>query len=412
MPGSLSGLAAAPKLAELWLEDAGVDDVEMESIGRMKALKKLNLQRNKITDAGASDLVGLTELKDLSISRTQLSDDSLAVIGKLKNLEQLGIEECKLSGSGFKHLATCTKLRDIWFGGNPITDEHLPDLARLTSLEALFLPDTKTTEAGAVALKKLLPKTWITNFTGTDVKLSSPSLTAPAMRTTPAQPPAPPKPIDVLKVEPKFKLTAEQWAQEYADDREAADKRYLGQVVEVSGEVRRAHRVSRLPVLYLATSFDDQGPACIAVDEEPWARYALGQKVRVRGVARKYSGLAEMSDTVVVEAGEFPGLRTTPQDLADRCAADAAKFQEEFSGKYVVLSGTAKTMEFNSVGGARVTLETAGPIRVECRFASEHRDLATKLALGKPVVIAGELTLVFDKDKIEVYECLPVTKTK
>lgn len=401
-PGSLSGLAAAPKLAEVRLEDAGVVDADMESIGRIKTLKKLNLQRNKITDAGVRHLAGLTELKELSISRTQLTDESLAVIGQLKNLEQLGIEECKLTGTGLKQLASCTKLRDIWFGGNPITDEHLPELAKLASLEAVFLPDTKTTAAGAIALKRDLPKAWISDVAGADVKIKTP----PAMpKTSPADSP---KTVDLMKVEPKFKLTAEQFAKEYLDVVGGAQERYLGQVVEISGEVRRTERVDGKPVLYLITNHDDRGMVCATVDEEPWARYALGQKVRVRGTAKEYRGIPELAGTVVVDPGEYTGLRTTPQDLANRCAADAAKFQEEFSGKFVVLTGTAAARVFNRVGGARVTLETEGPIKVECHFASENRDLATKIELGKPVVIAGELTLVFDKDKIEVYECLPV----
>jgi hypothetical protein len=55
----------------------------------MKKLKRLNLDRCKISEAGTPQLKGLTNLEYLHIGSTEVNDDALEPLEELKNLKEL-----------------------------------------------------------------------------------------------------------------------------------------------------------------------------------------------------------------------------------------------------------------------------------------------------------------------------------
>lgn len=118
-------------------ENSSLFDPDMVHLSEMKNLKRLNLWRVAITDAGVEPLAGLTKMEWLNLDNTQLSDVGLKY---LKNMDQLT----------FLHL-----------GSTAITNDGLSELAGLKSLRDLKVTRTAVTEEGVEKLKQELPKTEI-----------------------------------------------------------------------------------------------------------------------------------------------------------------------------------------------------------------------------------------------------------
>jgi hypothetical protein len=110
----------------------------MPHLAGLTSLRKLNLWRVPITDAGVASLAGLIKLEWLNLDNTQFFSDAGLV--HLKDLKQLS----------FLHL-----------GSTAVTDAGMSQLAGLTSLEDLKVTRTAVTEDGVASLRESLPDTRI-----------------------------------------------------------------------------------------------------------------------------------------------------------------------------------------------------------------------------------------------------------
>ncbi|HEX3656592.1 MAG TPA: hypothetical protein VHV55_12325 [Pirellulales bacterium] len=68
-----------------------VTDGGMETVGKLKDLRFLDLAAVPITDAGIDSLSGLTQLTRISVSETKITDDSVRVLRKFKALGHLDV---------------------------------------------------------------------------------------------------------------------------------------------------------------------------------------------------------------------------------------------------------------------------------------------------------------------------------
>jgi len=81
------------QLVWLQLTNCGLTDEDVEVVGQLTNLYKLNLNRNKITDKGINELVGLTKLEYLNVYGTEITDSSISAMVNLPNLKQLYVWE-------------------------------------------------------------------------------------------------------------------------------------------------------------------------------------------------------------------------------------------------------------------------------------------------------------------------------
>lgn len=76
----------APQLVWLKLNDTPIDDETLKSIGKLKALTRLNLANTLVTDNGLASLQSLGKLQYLNLTGTRVTSKGLQVLGSLPEL--------------------------------------------------------------------------------------------------------------------------------------------------------------------------------------------------------------------------------------------------------------------------------------------------------------------------------------
>jgi Leucine-rich repeat (LRR) protein len=88
----LSSLGSLREVTELHLDQCGVGDIALISVGQMEALRILRLSDNKkITDAGIAHLKGLKNLQNLDIAGTSATKSCVKTLVELPKLRSLRI---------------------------------------------------------------------------------------------------------------------------------------------------------------------------------------------------------------------------------------------------------------------------------------------------------------------------------
>ena len=135
-----SGVANLPQikmLEELDLSEcAQLFDDAMGPLAALTKLKKLNLWRVNISDAGVEPLKGLTALEYLNLDNTRLSDDGTPYLSGMKNLTFLHLGSTQITNAGLSSLEGLTKLADLKVTRTAVTQEGVDELGKA-------LPDTK-----------------------------------------------------------------------------------------------------------------------------------------------------------------------------------------------------------------------------------------------------------------------------
>ena len=115
----------------------GVGDAEMRHIGRLKRLVALQIAADDVTDAGLSQIQGLSRLRWLDLhAGSKLTAAALRHIEPLSNLEALNLVNFPVTDDKLAHLAGLTRLRWLWLSGPSITDTGLAHLEHLNQLSA------------------------------------------------------------------------------------------------------------------------------------------------------------------------------------------------------------------------------------------------------------------------------------
>ncbi len=173
----LQHLMNCQQLSELYLADTLVDDQAMELLVKLPNLKKLRLAKTGVGTPGLETLSQLA-LEELDISECrQVFDDSMVAVGKittlkrlnlwrdvisdagvshlsgLTNLTWLNLDNTHMGNPGLEHLRSMTKLTFLHLGSTRVTNEGMPLLTPLTALKDLKVTRTSVTEEG---LKPLL----------------------------------------------------------------------------------------------------------------------------------------------------------------------------------------------------------------------------------------------------------------
>ena len=127
----ISALKECKSLKELSLVGNHLDNNEMNIIGELTNLTKLNLGWNNISDV--SSLSGLTNLTSLGIWGNQISD--ITSVDSLVNLEYLDFSDNKVSD--ITPVKNLINLKQLWFYSNKVTD--ISALTGLENLQVLML---------------------------------------------------------------------------------------------------------------------------------------------------------------------------------------------------------------------------------------------------------------------------------
>jgi hypothetical protein len=191
---------------------------------------------------------------------------------------------------------------------------------------------------------------------------------------------------DVSKGKADFSVTARELANEYKRDAAAAEKKYIGKVVELAGVVSDVGLDSAdNPVLMFEGDKNDFF-MCTTVAKEPWSRVAPGQKIKIRGKGAvapgqkikirgkgaESVGRPSLDACVFVEAGPHEAVTVTATQLARDYEANEAETNAKYGpkdvGKYLVITGEVVEKKAIDKVNALVFLKGTDKSRVECGF--------------------------------------------
>ena len=132
-------------------------DVQMEHLKHWRQLKRLQLCRTGITDAGLKWIADLGELTSLDIEASQeqmeITDKGTVHIGTLTKLETLELKSTRITDAGLAQLKSLTRLKELCLNAAPLTGAGLERLKGATHLTVLDLFATKTNDEGLQNIK-------------------------------------------------------------------------------------------------------------------------------------------------------------------------------------------------------------------------------------------------------------------
>lgn len=149
-------------VSEILVRGPGVNDKLFAHLKAFPEATSVLVANSEVTDAGLVHLKGMTKLTTLAICGSQITDAGLIHLGGLVNLRTLALSECNIAGSKLVHLKNLMQLEELNLCATEVTDGKLIQLAGLTKLKSLYLDGYWITDAGASALKKILPDVTIT----------------------------------------------------------------------------------------------------------------------------------------------------------------------------------------------------------------------------------------------------------
>src|SRR5262249_41545551 len=77
---------------EIDLGSAGVTDITLKQLARLKQLQKLDLRDTQISDTGLKHLKPLEQLRVLDLSRTAVTDAGLKELAPLRQITELNLD--------------------------------------------------------------------------------------------------------------------------------------------------------------------------------------------------------------------------------------------------------------------------------------------------------------------------------
>ncbi len=136
----------------------GLTDEEMAGIATLQTVDEMEIDADRLTDAGLASIAKLRNLQVLHLEGTSMmTDEGLKVLATLPRLRHL-----RLSGpftdKGLAYLAALPSLKALWLETPRATEEGLWQLAQCKSLERLCVPWYDTITARGVGYLRSMPK--------------------------------------------------------------------------------------------------------------------------------------------------------------------------------------------------------------------------------------------------------------
>jgi len=155
-------------IQEVSLGSTPVTDLQLEVLGELPNLRRLDLRSTEIGDLGIQFFSRAEKLTELALDHTLTTDQGLAHLASLKSLRKVGLGYTLVRGEGFADLKDLEALAQVSLAGAPVTDSGLKQLALVKNLDHLSLNHTDITNEGMSQLKNLKKLTHL-NLAGTDI---------------------------------------------------------------------------------------------------------------------------------------------------------------------------------------------------------------------------------------------------
>ncbi len=165
----LAQLSAMPALSGVSVKLAGTD-VTPDWLGHL-----LDSDVERVDEPIPGDrIVLLRQLPNLKhVTLCDVTDAQLEPLGQLEQLERIDLSDTQITDAGLVYLERLGDLRSLVLRGTAVTDRGIAPLARLASLESLDVSNTPVSDAGLAPFRGHAQLQWViavgTNVTAADV---------------------------------------------------------------------------------------------------------------------------------------------------------------------------------------------------------------------------------------------------
>jgi hypothetical protein len=154
---SLSGLSRLTELERLTASGCGLKGDCLKDLVRLKKLKYLNISSNMLRPNSCTYIAQMTKMVHLDLARAQLTDSDLATLSKLANIETLNINSNPaLTTKGFSTIRAFKKLDSLLVQNTAIKVSDLLALHGLP-LHSIYIPELKIRNAEMQQLHRAFP---------------------------------------------------------------------------------------------------------------------------------------------------------------------------------------------------------------------------------------------------------------
>ena len=174
-PGRVQTALAGAAIEEAALGDTDITDEELAFLPSLRSIRTVDLSRcSRLTD-GALAYLQNVPLRRLVLSGTPITDAGLTQLRGLSSLRELDLSSTGITDSGLTILATLPLLTTLNLEGTAVSDEGLFQLSRLTALETLgTLNCPNITEPGRVRFAAMASRAKISAKTRSETIQSLP----------------------------------------------------------------------------------------------------------------------------------------------------------------------------------------------------------------------------------------------
>ncbi len=192
-----------------------------------------------------------------------------------------------------------------------------------------------------------------------------------------------------------FKMSAKDLFDEIKRDKDAAQKKYEGKWVELSGEInfvgeyKSKKEGRRIAVASPGQPQEHLYCSIPQASREP-GRFSNGQKITVEVLVGKwFIGQPTLTEGEIKQLGPDQSVSLTAEEIASEVAADQRATEQKYGGKTVRLTGKYTGME--QFGDQKHPLLEAGPGKViKCRINWEPEPELARLKVGDRVTLVGQ----------------------
>lgn len=214
---------------------------------------------------------------------------------------------------------------------------------------------------------------------------------------------------DLTNVVPAFSLTAEEFFLEFENDQNAAEAKYQGKVIELTGVVDLMSNLEALGgMIHLSAGKKPaQGMWCATAHPEPWSKVVPGQIVKLKGRSNRS---ADLFDCVLLETGPYQAISISAKMLAGEYGTKPDAARKKYDRKYMKLTGEIMDKRFDSVGNGTIVLKGDGKVQVVCLFGIHQKNLVRPLKIGEQIIVVGEFFAMHGEDQVTLQFCLPIKR--
>lgn len=157
---ALEHLAALPRLENLSLYDnEQISNLGMAFLARSASLRRLDIDKTRVTQAGVTALLRLPGWEHLSLPSGSVNDTILSQLGRQTHLRYLALGRPRpgepYTERGLAALTLLTQLAELHLEGPGVTDAAMLQVARFKTLRRLRLMSCPVTDAGLARIKSL-----------------------------------------------------------------------------------------------------------------------------------------------------------------------------------------------------------------------------------------------------------------